>query len=126
MRGMALIGAAVLLAGCAGVVPTSVDGGWGAPSFAALQQMCGSQSVDYGQDNQAVYSAVFDAWVAQRHGKLPHAQFCGFQAALAQQYATNGKSSDMAARNQWVEFLNEQRANALSWRASVDSTLRAG
>ncbi|QGZ62967.1 hypothetical protein FAZ98_11415 [Paraburkholderia acidisoli] len=120
-----MIGAAVLLAGCAGAVPTSVDGGWGAPSFAALQQMCG-QTADYGQDTQAVYSAVFDAWVAQRHGKLPQAQFCGFQAALAQQYATNGKSGDMAARNQWVEFLNQQRANALSWRAFADSTLRAG
>lgn len=126
MRGMAMIGAAALLAGCAGAVPTSVDGGWGAPSFAALQQMCGAQTVDYGNDAQAVYSAVFDAWVAQRHGKLPQTQFCGFQAALAKQYAEFGPSSDPAARNQWVSFLNDQRANALSWRAAVDSTLRAG
>ncbi|HTR06875.1 MAG TPA: hypothetical protein VMJ11_09535 [Paraburkholderia sp.] len=124
MRGIAMIGAAALLAGCVST-PSSLEGGRGAPSFAALQQMCG-QEVDFGTDAPAVYSAVFDAWVANRRGRLPQAQFCGFQAALAQQYATYGKSSDPAARNQWVNFLNEQRATALSWRASADPTLRAG
>lgn len=124
MRGMAMIGAVALLAGCVST-PPGPEGGRGAPSLAALQQMCG-QTVDFGADAPAVYSGVFDAWVANRRGRLPQAQFCGFQAALAQQYAIYGKSSDPAARNQWVNFLNDQRATALSWRASADPTLRAG
>jgi hypothetical protein len=120
-----MIGAAVLLAGCVSAAP-GLEGGWGAPSFAALQQMCGAQSVDYGADAQAVYSATFDAYVANRRGKLPQDRFCGFQAALAQHYTTLGTSSDPQARNQWVTYLNEQRAAALSWRAAADPTLRSG
>ncbi|SDD81832.1 hypothetical protein [Paraburkholderia lycopersici] len=125
MRGMAMIGAAVLLAGCVGA-PAGPEGGGRAPSLAALQQMCGGQPVDFGAYAPGVYSAIFDAWVANRRGRLPQDRFCGFQAALAQQYATLGKSGERGARDQWVNFLNEQRAQALSWRASVDPTLRAG
>lgn len=124
MRGLAMIGAAALLAGC--VSTPGLEGGWRAPSFAALQQMCGGQPVDFGADQQAVYSATFDAYVANRHGKLSQDRFCGFQAGLAQQYAALGTSSDPQARNQWVTYLNNQRAAAVSWRASVDPTLRAG
>ncbi|MDR3097262.1 MAG: hypothetical protein LBV73_09320 [Paraburkholderia sp.] len=127
MRGLAMIGAAVLAVGCAGCAGTSgLMGGWRAPPFAELQQMCGTQQADYGADTPAVYSAVYDAWVASRHGKLPQAQFCSFQAGLAQQYAAHGTSANPQARNEWVTYLNEQRAQALSWRASADSTLRGG
>jgi hypothetical protein len=125
MRGIAMFGAAVLLAGCMSTSP-GPEGGRGAPSFADLQQMCGGQAVDFGAYTPSVYSAVLDAWVANRRGRLPQDQFCGFQAQLAQQYATLGKSGDPAASNQWVNFLNAQRAQALSWRASADPTLRAG
>ena len=125
MRGIAMLGAAVLLAGCMTTSP-GPEGGRGAPSFAELQQICGGQTVDFGEYTPSVYAAVLDAWVAQRRGRLPQAQFCGFQAELAQQYATLGKSGDRAARNQWVDFLNDQRAMALTWRASADPTLRAG
>jgi hypothetical protein len=124
MRGIAMIGAAVLLAGCV-VAPTGPEGSGRAPSLDALQQMCG-QSVDFGADAPGVYAAMLDAWVANRRGRLPQAEFCGFQASLAQQYATLGKSSDREARNKWVNFLNDQRAQALSWRAAADPTLRAG
>ncbi|CAG9270728.1 hypothetical protein [Paraburkholderia unamae] len=125
MRGFAWIGAAVLLAGCVGA-PPGPQGGGRAPSLAALQQMCGGEAVDFGAYAPGAYSAILDAWVAQRRGRLPQAQFCGFQAELAKQYATLGKSSDQAARNQWITFLNDQRAQALSWRAAADPTLRAG
>ena len=122
-----MIGAAVLAVGCAGCANTSgLVGGWSVPPFAQLQQMCGVKQADYGADTQAVYSAVYDAWVANRHGKLPQAQFCSFQADLAQQYATHGVGGNAQARNKWVTYLNEQRAQALSWRASVDPTLRGG
>ncbi len=124
MRSFAMIGAVVLLSACA--ANPGPQGGWGAPSFAALQQTCGVAPLDYGQDTQPVYSTLFDAWVASRHGKLSQEQFCGFQTRLAQQYASSGQSADPQVRNQWVSFFNEQRANALSWRASVDPTLRAG
>nr|WP_322059874.1 hypothetical protein [Paraburkholderia sp. J63] len=127
MRGLAMIGAAVLAVGCAGCANTSgLIGGWRAPPFAQLQQVCGGQQPDYGADTQAVYSAVYDAWVATRHGKLPQAQFCSFQTGLAQQYAAHGTDPNAQARNEWVTYLNEQRAQALSWRASADPTLRGG
>ncbi|MFC5431054.1 hypothetical protein ACFPTO_19945 [Paraburkholderia denitrificans] len=125
MRGLAMIGAVAVLAGCA-ITPPGVEGGWRAPSFAALQGMCGGHPVDFGADAQAVYSATLDAFVAHRRGKLTQDQFCGFQAALAQHYTALGKSSDPQARERWVTYLNEQRALAVSWRASVDPTLRAG
>ncbi|PLZ01720.1 hypothetical protein CY652_15060 [Burkholderia sp. WAC0059] len=126
MRGLAMIGAAALVAGvatgCASVPGTG--GGWGAPSFAALQQQCGAQPLDYGRDEQPVYSAVLDAYVARRHGRISQDQFCGFQSGLAQHYTTLATSSDPQARNQWVAFFNGQRANAIHWRSAVDPTLR--
>ncbi|WP_027794298.1 hypothetical protein [Paraburkholderia acidipaludis] len=125
MRGLAMIGAAALLAGCAST-PAPEGGGFGGPSFAALQQMCGGQPADFGADTQAVYAATFDAYVANRRGKLSQEQYCGFQAALAQHYSALGTSHDPEARNQWVTYLNQQRAAAISWRAAVDPTLRAG
>ncbi|QGZ56179.1 hypothetical protein FAZ97_11790 [Paraburkholderia acidiphila] len=120
-----MIGAAVLLAGCVGA-PPGPEGGGRAPSLAALQQMCGGQALDFGAYAPGVYAAMFDAWVANRRGRLPQDQFCGFQAQLAKQYTTLGKSGDAQARGEWVNFLNTQRAQALSWRAAADPTLRAG
>jgi hypothetical protein len=125
MRGLAIIGAAALLAGCVST-PGGIEGGVRAPSFVALQQMCGGEPVDFGAYAPAVYSATFDAFIANRRGRLPHDQFCGFQAALAQHYKTLGTSSDPQLRNQWVTWLNQQRAQAITWRASADPTLRAG
>jgi hypothetical protein len=121
-----MIGAAALLAGCISTTGPGLGGGFSGPSFAALQQMCSGQPVDFGADTQAVYAATFDAYVANRRGKLPQEQFCGFQATLAQHYTSLGASSDPQARNQWVTFLNQQRAAAISWRAAADPTLRAG
>jgi hypothetical protein len=123
MRGRLVIGAAAVLAGCVGT--PGLNGGWGAPSFAALQEMCGAQPADYGEDAQPVYSAFFDAYVASRHGRISKPDFCAFQAGIAQQYATLGAGGG-AARSQWAVFFNEQRAKALSWRAAVDPTLRSG
>ncbi len=124
MRGFLTIGAVALLAGC--VSSPSLTGTMGAPSFVSLQQMCGAQTVDYGNDAQGVYAAVFDAYVANRHGRLSKDDFCAFQASIAQRYASQGASSDPQVRNQWVTFFTDQRARALSWRAAVDPTLRSG
>jgi hypothetical protein len=120
-----MIGAAALLAGCVST-PGGIEGGGRVPSFAALQQMCGREPVDFGAYAAAVYTATFDAYVANRRGRLPQDQFCGFQEALAQHYKTLGTSSDPQVRNQWVTWLNVQRALAITWRASADPTLRAG
>jgi hypothetical protein len=129
MRGLLTMGAAAsaaaLLAGCLGVGTPSLNGGFGAPSLVALQEMCGAQPVNYGVDAQPVYSTLFDAYVASRHGKISKPDFCAFQASIAQQYAALGAQGG-ATRGQWAVFFNEQRAKALSWRAAVDPTLRAG
>jgi hypothetical protein len=119
-----MIGAAALLAGC--VSSPSLNGTMGAPSFASLQQMCSAQTVDYGNDAQGVYTTLFDAYVANRRGKLSKEDYCAFQTSLAQRYASQGVSSDPQVRNQWVAFFINQRARALSWRAAADPTLRAG
>ncbi|WGS49324.1 hypothetical protein LFL96_16400 [Paraburkholderia sp. D15] len=124
MRGLLMIGAAAMLAGC--VSSPSLNGTMGAPSFVSLQQMCSAQTVDYGSDAQGVYAALFDAYVANRHGKLSKDDFCGFQAAFAQRYTSQGTSTDPQVRNQWVAFFTDQRAKAISWRAAVDPTLRNG
>lgn len=124
MRGLLMIGTAVMLAGCVGT--PSLSGTMGAPSFVSLQQMCSAQTVDYGKDAQGVYAAMFDAYVANRHGKLSKEDFCGFQASIAQRFASQGVSADPQVRNQWVDFFTDQRAKALSWRAAVDPTLRNG
>jgi hypothetical protein len=124
MRGIGMIGAAALLAGC--VSTPSLTGTPGAPSFAALQQMCGQQTVDYGQDSQNVYVTFFDAYVAHKRGGLSQDNYCAFQQSIAQHYTELGTSSDREARNRWVAFFNDQRAKAITWRAAVDSTLRSG
>jgi len=124
MRGFLTIGAVALLAGC--VSTPSLTGTTGASSFVSLQQMCSAQTVDYGNDAQGVYAAMFDAYVANRHGKLSKDGFFGFQASIAQRYTSQGASTDPQVRNQWVTFLTDQRAKALSWRAAVDPTLRSG
>lgn len=124
MRGFLTLGAVALLAGC--VSSPSLTGTMGAPSFVSLQQMCSAQTVDYGSDAQGVYTAMFDAYVANRHGKLSKDDFCAFQASIAQHYASQGASTDPQVRNQWVSFFTDQRARALSWRAAVDPTLRNG
>lgn len=124
MRGLWVMCAAALLAGC--VSTPSLNGSSGAPSFAALQQMCSTAPVDYGNDAQSVYTTFYDAYIASRRGKVSTADYCAFQASIAQHYSTLGTSSDPQARNQWVAFFLDQRAKAISWRAAVDPTLRAG
>jgi len=115
--------ATAALAGCA--AQPGIEGRWLAPSFVALQQMCSNApQVDYGREAPEVYSAVYDAYVASRHGKLTHEQFCAFQADLAQHYTTQAQSPDAQARNEWVAYFNNQRATAIAWRATVDPTLR--
>ena len=124
MRRLWVAGAAALLAGCVGT--PSLSGSRGAPSFAALQQMCSAAPVNYGNDAQSVYTTFYDAYVANRRGKVSTADYCSFQTAIAQNYSTLGSSSDPQARNQWVAFFLDQRAKAVSWRAAVDPTLRSG
>jgi hypothetical protein len=124
MRGIWIAGAAALLAGCVGT--PSLSGTMGAPSFASLQEMCGGQALDYGKDAQPVYSTLFDAYVGSHHGKGSKEAYCAFQSELAQHYTAEGTSGDAQVRNQWVAYLTAQRAKALSWRATVDPTLRGG
>ncbi|MFM0338305.1 hypothetical protein [Paraburkholderia fungorum] len=124
MRVLWMIGAAALVTGC--VSSPSLNGTMGAPSFVSLQQMCSAQTVDYGNDAQGVYATLFDAYVANRSGKLSKDDFCAFQTSIAQHYASLGTSADPQARNQWVTFFTDQRAKAISWRAAVDPTLRSG
>lgn len=121
----ATVGAAMLVAACTGT-PLLDSSVWRGPSLADMQQMCGEPAVDFGQYASAVHAATFDALVASRGHRVSHGQFCSFQTALAQQYATFVKSSDPQARAEWIKFLNDQRATAISWRAFVDPTLRAG
>lgn len=124
MRGFWAMGAAALLAGCVGT--PSLNGSTGAPSFAALQQICSATPVDYGNDAESVYTTFFDAYVANRRGKLSKDDYCAFQGAIAQNYTKLGTSTDPQARSQWAAFFLDQRVKAISWRAAVDPTLRAG
>jgi hypothetical protein len=124
MRGLWIIGATALLAGC--VSTPSLSGSLGAPSFVALQQMCSAAPMDYGNDAQSVYTTFYDAYVANRRGKVSTTDYCAFQTSVAQHYSTLGASSDPQARNQWAAYFLDQRARALSWRAAVDPTLRSG
>lgn len=120
MRQIMVAGAFALLAGCAGVP------GFGpGPSLDTLQRACGEPH-DYGRDSPAVQTALHDAWVAQRHRALTQPQYCGFANALATHHAALGAQPDAAAREQWTTYLNEQRAQAISWRSRVDSSLRGG
>ncbi|MCG7399275.1 MULTISPECIES: hypothetical protein [Caballeronia] len=115
---------AALLTGCVGT--PSLDGSLGAPSFSALQDMCGTSPVDYGADARSVYSAFYDAYVAERRGGLQKERFCAFQAAIAERYRAYRANPGPEAQSAWAKFFLEQRAQALSWRAAVDPTLRAG
>jgi hypothetical protein len=126
MRKMLVAGAlsALMLGGC--LSAPDVAGSGRAPSLAALQAMCGGSAVDYGTDAQGVYSAFLDAYIAQKRGKLPKEQYCAFQAGIASQYAAFSASRTPAAQSAWALFFADQRAQAITWRATVDPTLRAG
>jgi hypothetical protein len=126
MRKLLVAGAfgALVLGGC--VSTPDMSGSMGAPSLSALQSMCGSTAVDYGADAQSVYSALFDAYVAQKRGKVSKDQFCAFQAGIASQHAAYAAAGTPQAQTAWATFFNGQRAQAISWRAAVDSSLRAG
>ncbi|SAL68922.1 hypothetical protein AWB71_04128 [Caballeronia peredens] len=126
MRTLFLSGAlsAALLAGCVGT--PSLQGTMGAPSFIALQEMCGTAAVDYGADAQSVYSAFFDAYVAERRGGVSKERFCAFQAAIAERHRAWQANPGPESQSAWANFFLDQRAQALSWRAAVDPTLRAG
>jgi hypothetical protein len=126
MRMLVLSGVlgAALLAGCVGT--PSLQGSMGAPSFTALQEMCAASPVDYGTDAQSVYSAFFDAYVAQRRGGLSKERFCAFQAGIAERHRAYRENPGPEAQSAWTKFFLDQRAQALSWRATVDPTLRAG
>src|ERR1700675_608896 len=102
MRKMFVAGAlgALMLAGC--ISTPDVSGSTGAPSLAALQSMCGINAVDYGTDAQGVYSAFFDAYVAQKRGKLPKDRFCAFQAGIAGQHAALAANRTAEAQSAWA------------------------
>jgi len=108
------------------VTTPSLDGSFGAPSFGALQDMCATASTDWGADAQSVYSAFFDAYVAERRGGLSKERFCAFQAGIAERHRAYVANPGPAAQSAWANFLLDQRAQALSWRAAVDPTLRSG
>jgi hypothetical protein len=114
----------MLLAGCQST--PNMSGSTFAPSLAELQSMCGGSTADYGADAQGVYSAFFDAHVAQKRGKISKDQYCAFQTGIAEHHAAYAASRTPEAQNAWAAFFNDQRALAISWRSSVDPTLRAG
>lgn len=116
---------AIALTGCGTGVP-NMAGSASEPSLSALQAMCGASTEDYGAHAQSVYSAFFDAYVAQKRGKLPKEQYCGFQAGIASQYVAYASNHSAEAQSTWANFFADQRAQAISWRASVDTTLRGG
>ncbi|WP_213780560.1 hypothetical protein [Caballeronia sp. dw_276] len=126
MRKLLVAGAlgALVLGGC--VSTPDMSGSMGAPSLSALQSMCGTAAVDYGADGQNVYSALYDAYVAQKRGGLSKDQFCAFQAGIAGQHSAFATNRTTEAQSAWATFFANQRAQALSWRAAVDPTLRAG
>ena len=121
MRIWMTAGALAVLAGCAAGTPP-LGGNWRAPSFAALQTSCGGAARDWGADAQPVYSALYDAYVAKRYRGLSDSNYCSFVNELSARYV----APDAVGRSGWVTYLNEARANAISWRAAVDPTLRGG
>lgn len=121
MRGFGWCGAlaaVALVTGCAGMM------GFGAPPLSALQAQCDARA-DYGADAPAVYSALLDAYVGYRHRRITQADFCSFQASIAEQHATL-VAGGPTARPAWAEFFNAARVKAIDWRAAVDSSLRGG
>ncbi|ESS39294.1 hypothetical protein P355_4056 [Burkholderia cenocepacia KC-01] len=97
-------------------------GNWRAPSFVDLQTSCGGAARDWGADAQPVYSTLYDAYVAKRYRGLTEANYCAFVNELSTHYV----APDAAARADWVAYFNGARAQAISWRAAVDPTLRGG
>jgi hypothetical protein len=120
MRIWLIAGALAGLAGCTALPP--LGGSWRAPSLADLQTSCGGTARDWGADAQPVYSALYDAYVAKRRRGLSETNYCAFVNELSAQYATPGAPNRAA----WVGYFNAARAQALSWRAAVDPTLRGG
>nr|WP_175800450.1 hypothetical protein [Burkholderia anthina] len=112
---------AVVLAGCTVGTPP-LAGNWRAPSFVDLQTSCGGAARDWGADAQPVYSTLYDAYVAKRYRGLTQANYCAFVNELSTHYA----APDAAGRAGWVAYFNGARAQAVSWRAAVDPTLRGG
>ncbi|MDS0846642.1 hypothetical protein [Burkholderia cenocepacia] len=112
---------AVLLAGCSAGMPP-LAGNWRAPSFVDLQMSCGGAARDWGADAQPVYSTLYDAYVAKRYRGLTEANYCAFVNELSTHYV----APDAAARAGWIAYFNGARAQAISWRAAVDPTLRGG
>jgi len=112
---------AVVLAGCSAGTPP-LAGNWRAPSFVDLQTSCGGTAHDWGADAQPVYSTLYDAYVAKRYRGLTQANYCTFVNELSARYA----APDAAGRAGWVAYFNGARAQAVSWRAAVDPTLRGG
>jgi hypothetical protein len=88
--------------------------------------MCGTKPVDYGADAQSVYSTFFDAYVAYKRHGLSQERFCAFQAAIAERHGAYAANPSPQTQSAWATFFLDQRAQALSWRAAVDPTLRAG
>ncbi|MDR5736626.1 MULTISPECIES: hypothetical protein [unclassified Caballeronia] len=129
MRKRVVVGALIVVGAAAlgGCVSTpSLEGSYGAPSFSALQAQCDSTPTDYGADAQSVFSAFYDAYVAERRGGLSREQFCAFQRGIAERHRAFIANPGAEARSAWATFILGERARALSWRAAVDPTLRAG
>ncbi|AOI93274.1 hypothetical protein WS58_13900 [Burkholderia pseudomultivorans] len=112
---------AVVLAGCGAGTPP-LAGNWRAPSFVDLQTACGGAARDWGADAQPVYSTLYDAYVAKRYRGLSETNYCAFVNELATHYA----APDTPGRAGWIAYFNGARAQAVSWRAAVDPTLRGG
>lgn len=125
MRGWmttAVLAGAALVGGCGGM--PGLQGAAGSSRFAQLQSACGA-ATDFGDDAQPVYSALFDAYVAVRHGKLAQADYCAFEQGLADHYRSF-KTGGPDAQRAWADYLNAQRVKAIDWRVQVDPTLRGG
>lgn len=115
---------AVALAGCVGV--PGLDGAAGGPPMTELTALCGTANVDYGAEAESVYPALLDAYVANRRGGISKEKMCAFQSAIAERHAAYAANPTREAQSGWASFVLGQRAQALSWRANVDPTLRAG
>ena len=127
MRGRKAWGSAVaalLALGLGGCASEPLSGAFGPPSFEALQRICGA-GADYGDDTPAVYSAFDDAYVAYRRGRLSKADYCGFQASVAERHRAL-VAGGAGARADWTAFFNAARVKAIDWRAAADPSLRGG
>jgi len=116
--------AALLALGLGGCASTPLSGAFGPPPFEALQRICGA-GVDYGDETPAVYSAFDDAYVAYRRARLSKADYCGFQASVAEHHRAL-VAGGAGARADWAAFFNAARVKAIDWRAAADPSLRGG